>query len=128
MIDPVVEIRNTGARAIKDCQLIRVVRDAAGNEFRGHIVAANKPLAPGARAKYSELIVLAPERRSPDTRDRRSPRGLFCSASTPDNVQSPERAALEARNLGNLIPPNAGTKQLLEAYRRDGAKAFALRK
>ncbi len=124
LIDPVVEVRNTGLSAIKDCQLIWVVRDAAGNEFRGRIVAANRTIAPGARAKFSETIVLAPERRGADT-DIATARVFVRSASTPDSVWVPERGALEARNLGTIVPLPPATTQLLEAYRRDGVKALA---
>ena len=124
LIDPVVEIRNAGSHPIKDCQLVWVVRDASGSEFRGSIVAATKPLAPGARAKYAQSIVLEPERRSAETQIAAA-RVFVRAASTADTVWVPERTALEARNLGNFIPLPADTLRVLAEYRSQGAKAFA---
>jgi hypothetical protein len=126
LIDPVVEIRNTGSRPIKDCQLIWVVRDASGNEFRGTIVAANKPLAPGARAKYAQSIVLQPERRGAETQIAAA-RVFVRAASTADTVWVPERAALEASNLGGFVPLLPASVKVVAQYRSQGAKAFANR-
>lgn len=129
LIDPSVEIRNTGTHPIKDCQLIWIVRDASGNEFRGTIVAASKPLAPGARAKYAQSIVLQPERKGADARrdetDLAAARIFVRSAATSESVWVPERTALEAQNLGGFIPLPSATMQALAEYHNKAAKAAA---
>lgn len=124
LIDPVVTIRNTGSRPIKDCQLVWVVRDASGNEYRGSIVTGNKPLAPGAHAKYEQSIVLEPERRSAETQIA-SARVFVRSAKTADTVWVPERTALEARNLGGVIPLPPAMLQVLAQYRSQSPKPTA---
>jgi hypothetical protein len=131
LIDPVVEVRNASSHVIRDYQIVWVFRDASGNEFRGRIMswgATTKPLAPGATAKLSETIVLeAEKKKSPDAAFTTA-RVFLRSATTADSNASiwvPERAALEARHLGEFLPLPTETATLLKEYRRSGVQAFA---
>ncbi len=132
-VDPAVEVRNIGPRAISDFQFVWVFRDASGAEFRGRTSgrgweAAGRARMPalgrGERVQVPESLVFEAARRNRET-EIVSARVILRAVEFADGqVWVPERAVLDSLHLGNFLPPSSETTRLWHAYRQRGPQGL----
>lgn len=124
LIDPTVEVKNTGTAALKDFQVVWVFRDASGNEYRGRITQGRRNVAAGERVQIAENLAFETSRTGPEA-EIVSARVFLRSAEFADaRVWVPERKALEAHSVGQFLPMAPGTHDLLASYRQHGMSAL----
>ncbi len=124
LLDPSVEVRNTGGRPVKDFQIVWTFRDAAGGEYRARLAAARRAVAPGQQVALADALAFETGRTGPEA-EIVSVRVFLRSAEFTDaQVWVPERKALEARGVGQFLPLSQESQRLWAAYRRNGAQAL----
>jgi len=124
LLDPSVEVRNTGGRPVKDFQIVWTFRDAAGGEYRARIAVARRAVSPGGKAALSETLAFETGRNGPEA-EIVSARVFLRSAEFTDaQVWVPERKSLEARGVGQFLPLSQESQRLWAAYRRSGVQAL----
>lgn len=123
LLDPSVELRNTGARPVKDFQIIWTFRDAAGGEYRARIAVGRRGVAPGEKIALSETLAFETGRTGQEA-EIVSARVFLRSAEFADaQIWVPERKTLEARGVGQFLPLSQESQRLWAAYRRNGVQA-----
>lgn len=124
LLDPVVEVRNTGARAVKDFQIVWTFRDAAGGEYRARITSVRRSVAPGQRTSLVETLAFETGRSGPEAEIVGVRVFLRSAEFTDAQVWVPERKTLEARGVGQFLPLSQESQRLWAAYRRNGVQAL----
>jgi hypothetical protein len=124
LLDPTVEVRNTGARPVKDFQIVWTFRDAAGGEYRARIAAARRAVAPGERTSLAETLAFETGRTGPEAEIVGVRVFLRSAEFTDAQVWVPERKALEARGVGQFLPLSQESQRLWAAIRRSGVQAL----
>lgn len=136
VVDPVVEVRNTGNRAITDFQIVWVFRDSSGMEFRGRTgtrasglgsgrnARRRPPLGPGESASISESLVFEAERQKREVEIVSARVFVRAVEFAEGRVWVPERSALESLGLEIFLPPSSETTRLWHSYRQRGPQAL----
>ena len=124
LLDPSVEVRNTGARSVKDFQIVWTFRDAAGAEYRARIAVARRAVAPGEKAALSETLAFETGRSGPEAEIVGVRVFLRSAEFTDAQIWVPERKTLEARGVGQFLPLSQESQRLWAAYRRSGVQAL----